>query len=171
MVGLLERVISPSQGLYLHRTTQHRKTRKNIHAFSGVRTHDPSNQLAKIHASDCTATVTGQCNFSIVNMLRGSLVTSCKAFRVLMLRMQKASRHGYHTHTHTHTHTHKALVDNRTDSPPAWGLGRGLTTYRRKKQACYEMPQTPSGFDMIKASVCHPGVRKFCLRGSRIELS
>jgi hypothetical protein len=41
MVGLLGRVISPSQGLYLHRTTQHRKTRKNIHAMSGIRTHDP----------------------------------------------------------------------------------------------------------------------------------
>jgi hypothetical protein len=27
MAGLLGRVISPSQGLYLHRTTQHRKTR------------------------------------------------------------------------------------------------------------------------------------------------
>jgi hypothetical protein len=27
MVGLLGRVISPLQGLYLHRTTQHRKTR------------------------------------------------------------------------------------------------------------------------------------------------
>jgi hypothetical protein len=27
LVGLLGRVISPSQGLYLHRTTQHRKTR------------------------------------------------------------------------------------------------------------------------------------------------
>jgi hypothetical protein len=27
MVGLLGRVIRPSQGLYLHRTTQHRKTR------------------------------------------------------------------------------------------------------------------------------------------------
>jgi hypothetical protein len=32
MVGLLGRVISPSQGLYLHRTTQHRNTRTNIHA-------------------------------------------------------------------------------------------------------------------------------------------
>jgi hypothetical protein len=59
MVGLLGRVISPSQGLYLHRTTQHRKTRTNIHALSGIRTHDPSNQPAKTHASDCTATVTG----------------------------------------------------------------------------------------------------------------
>jgi hypothetical protein len=44
MVGLLGRVISPSQGLYLHRTTQHRKTLTNIHALSGIRTHDPSNQ-------------------------------------------------------------------------------------------------------------------------------
>jgi hypothetical protein len=58
-VGLLGRVISPSQGLYLHRTTEHRKTRTNIHALSGIRTHDPSNQPAKTHASDRTATVTG----------------------------------------------------------------------------------------------------------------
>jgi hypothetical protein len=59
MVGLRGRVISPSQGLYLHRTTQHRKKRTNIHALSGIRTHDPSNQPAKTHASDRTATVTG----------------------------------------------------------------------------------------------------------------
>jgi hypothetical protein len=54
MVGLLGRVISPLQVLYLHRTTQHRKTRTNIHALSGIRTHDPSNQSAKTHASDQT---------------------------------------------------------------------------------------------------------------------
>jgi hypothetical protein len=59
MAGLLGRVISPSQGLYLHRTTQHRKTRTNIHALSGIRNHDPNNQPAKTHASDRTATVTG----------------------------------------------------------------------------------------------------------------
>jgi hypothetical protein len=59
MVGLFGRVISSSQGLYLHRTTQHRKTRTNIHVLSGIRTHDPSNQPAKTHASDRTATVTG----------------------------------------------------------------------------------------------------------------
>jgi hypothetical protein len=53
-------MISPSQGLYLHRTTQHRKTRTNIHALSGIRTHDPSNKPAKTHASDRTATVTGK---------------------------------------------------------------------------------------------------------------
>jgi hypothetical protein len=58
MLGLLGRVISSSQGLYLHRT-KHRKTRTNIHALSGIRTHDPSNQPAKTHASDRTATVTG----------------------------------------------------------------------------------------------------------------
>jgi hypothetical protein len=57
MVGLLGRVISPSQGL--HRTTQHRKRRTNIHALSGIQTHDPSSQPAKTHASDRTATVTG----------------------------------------------------------------------------------------------------------------
>jgi hypothetical protein len=58
MVELLGRVISPSQGLNLHRTTQHRKTRTNIHALRGIQTHDPSNQPAKTHASDRTATVT-----------------------------------------------------------------------------------------------------------------
>jgi hypothetical protein len=60
MVGLLGRMTSPSQGLYLHRTTQHRKTRTNIYALSGIKTHDPSNQPAKTHASDRTATVTGK---------------------------------------------------------------------------------------------------------------
>jgi hypothetical protein len=42
MVGLLGRVISPSQGLYLLRTAKHKKTRTNIHALSGIRTHDRS---------------------------------------------------------------------------------------------------------------------------------
>jgi hypothetical protein len=58
MVGLLGRVIRTSQGLYLHTTTQHRKTLTNIHALSGIRTHDSSNQPAKAHASDRTAIVT-----------------------------------------------------------------------------------------------------------------
>jgi hypothetical protein len=40
MVGLLGRVISSSQDLYLHRTTEHRETRKNIRALSGIRTRD-----------------------------------------------------------------------------------------------------------------------------------
>jgi hypothetical protein len=59
VLGLLGRVINPSQGLYQHWTTQHRKTRTNIHALSGIQTHYPSNQPAKTHASDRMATVTG----------------------------------------------------------------------------------------------------------------
>jgi len=41
-VGLIGPGISPTQGLYPHRTTQHSKTRINIHAPSGIRTRDPS---------------------------------------------------------------------------------------------------------------------------------
>jgi hypothetical protein len=40
-VGLLGRVISSSQGLYVHRTTQQRQTRTNTRALSGIRTRDP----------------------------------------------------------------------------------------------------------------------------------
>jgi hypothetical protein len=39
-------------------TGQHRRTKTNIHVLSGIRTHDPSNQADKTHASDRTATVT-----------------------------------------------------------------------------------------------------------------
>jgi hypothetical protein len=64
MVGLLGRVISPSQSLYLHRTTQHRNTPTNIQALSGIRTHNPRNQPAKTHSSDRTATVIGSSSFN-----------------------------------------------------------------------------------------------------------
>jgi hypothetical protein len=75
MVGLLGWVISPSQGLYLHRTTQHKKTRTNIHALTKIRTHDPSNQPAKTHASDRRATVTGKTRFYRTEICyRGRLV-------------------------------------------------------------------------------------------------
>jgi len=47
LVGLLGGGISPSQGLYLYRTTQHRKKRTHIHASSGIRTHDPSARAVK----------------------------------------------------------------------------------------------------------------------------
>jgi hypothetical protein len=43
-VGLFGRVISPSQGRYLH-TGQHKhkiNAHINIHALSGIRSHDPS---------------------------------------------------------------------------------------------------------------------------------
>jgi hypothetical protein len=77
LVGLLGRVISRSQGLYLHRTTQHRRTRTNIHALSGIRTHDPSNQPVKTHASDSTATVTGIKFFCLYNNKGLDLIQSC----------------------------------------------------------------------------------------------
>jgi len=38
-VGLLGRGIGPTQSLYLHRTTQHRRTRTHLHASSGIRIH------------------------------------------------------------------------------------------------------------------------------------
>jgi hypothetical protein len=41
LVEILGRGISHSQRLHLHRTAQRRKTRTNIHALSGIRTHDP----------------------------------------------------------------------------------------------------------------------------------
>jgi hypothetical protein len=47
------------KGLYLRRTTQHRNTRTNIHASSGIRTHNPSNQAAKNYALERAATETG----------------------------------------------------------------------------------------------------------------
>jgi len=46
-VGLLGRGISPTQGFYLHRTTQQSKTRTHIHAWSGIRTHEPSFRAAE----------------------------------------------------------------------------------------------------------------------------
>jgi hypothetical protein len=47
LVGLLGGEISPAQGLYLHRTTQHRKTQTNIHAPSKIRTCDPNIRAAE----------------------------------------------------------------------------------------------------------------------------
>jgi hypothetical protein len=41
------RGIGPTQGFYLHRMTQHRKTRTHIHASSGIRSHDPSVRAAE----------------------------------------------------------------------------------------------------------------------------
>jgi hypothetical protein len=47
LVGLLGRGISPTQGLYLHRTTQHRKTQTNIRAPSRIRSCDPNVRAAE----------------------------------------------------------------------------------------------------------------------------
>jgi len=47
LVGFLGRGISQKQGLYLHRTTQYRKTLIHIHAPSGIQTRDPSVRAAE----------------------------------------------------------------------------------------------------------------------------
>jgi len=47
LVGLLGQEIDLTQGHYLQRTTQHRKTRTLIHASSGIQTHDPSVRAAE----------------------------------------------------------------------------------------------------------------------------
>jgi hypothetical protein len=56
-VGLLWTSDQLSQRL--HRTTQHRNTKTNMYASSGIRTHDPSNQSVKTYTLDSAATVTG----------------------------------------------------------------------------------------------------------------
>lgn len=40
MLGLEGRVIGPLKGVFKHRTAQHRKSATNIHAWSGVGTHE-----------------------------------------------------------------------------------------------------------------------------------
>jgi hypothetical protein len=99
MVGLLGQEISPSQGLYLHRTTQHRKTRTNIHALRGIRNHDPSNQLAKTHASDRMATVTGVLRLysrEIIQICGIEHITSASVHGIIVL-MLTPLRHTVHT--------------------------------------------------------------------------
>jgi hypothetical protein len=71
MVGFLGRVISSSQGLYLHRTTQQRQTRTNIHALIGF---EPATSVRaiKARASDRAATgsayiLVNDTNFSFIS--------------------------------------------------------------------------------------------------------
>jgi hypothetical protein len=59
MVGLLDEwLVRRKASTY---TGQHNTERQgtNIHALSGIQTHDPSNRPTKTHASDRTAAVTG----------------------------------------------------------------------------------------------------------------
>jgi hypothetical protein len=62
----------------------------NIHALSGIRTHDPSNQPAKIHASDRTATVTDMTCHCLPR--NGATVTSqspgCKTDTLLCIHLK-----------------------------------------------------------------------------------
>jgi hypothetical protein len=47
LVGFLSREIGPMKGLYLHRTTHHRKMRTGSHALSGILTHDSNVRAAE----------------------------------------------------------------------------------------------------------------------------
>lgn len=58
LVGLVGRAISPSTCLYMHRTTQDRKTRTSNRALSAIRTHNSSVRTIETHSPDCAATVT-----------------------------------------------------------------------------------------------------------------
>jgi hypothetical protein len=49
-------------------TTQHRNTKTNIHAWSRIRTHDPSNQAVKTYALDCVATRTSFARLNLCKM-------------------------------------------------------------------------------------------------------
>jgi hypothetical protein len=62
-VGLLGRGISPSQGHYLHTEHKHRINKHtDIHALSGIRTHDPSVQARE--DSSCLGP-RGHCDWQI----------------------------------------------------------------------------------------------------------
>jgi hypothetical protein len=112
MVGLLGRVISPSQGLYLHRTTQHRKTRTNIHAFSGIGTHDPSNQPAKIHTSDRTASVTGSI-LTYVGKILGDFPGSQEPFFMLILMGISFSIHEFSPYEQFSSNELRSYIEGR----------------------------------------------------------
>jgi len=62
LVGLLGRGISLTQGPYLHRTAQHKKTQTHTHthilASSGIRTHDLRVRVVKDRAATGTSTNT-----------------------------------------------------------------------------------------------------------------
>jgi hypothetical protein len=68
LAGLLGRVISPSQGLYLQDSTTQKDADKH-HALSGIRTHDPRVRAIKAHTSDRAARVT---DFELPSLLLNS---------------------------------------------------------------------------------------------------
>jgi hypothetical protein len=82
--GLLGQVISSLQGLYLHRTTQHRNTSTNIHALSGIRTRDPVYERSRPTSQTSlpldrqwtsiifTNKGYGTCNFIMINNILGT---------------------------------------------------------------------------------------------------
>jgi hypothetical protein len=67
----LDELSACSKGLYIYRTTQHRNTMTNIHASSGIRINDPSNQAAKTYALDRVSTGTGNLGLLLDNNICG----------------------------------------------------------------------------------------------------
>jgi hypothetical protein len=68
-VGLLERVISPSQDRYLNTESPHTHT-PNIHALSGIRTHDSSVRASEDSSrlrirGYCGRRIFGVCSYQI----------------------------------------------------------------------------------------------------------
>jgi hypothetical protein len=59
LVLLLRPVMSPTLGLYVHRTTQNRRNRRKIHVWSEIRIQYPTVRGVKTHTLDCVATVIG----------------------------------------------------------------------------------------------------------------
>jgi hypothetical protein len=72
LAGHLWQGICPSQGLYLYRTTQQRKTLTYIHASSGIRTHDPCSSNPRPHAAQ-TARPPGATVAKLGTELHGNL--------------------------------------------------------------------------------------------------
>jgi hypothetical protein len=78
LVGLLGGGISPAQGLYLHRTTQHRKTQRSM-PRAGFETAIPMFERPKtVLVLDCSAIETGVCT-SIPKPIPLRVTCSCHA--------------------------------------------------------------------------------------------
>jgi hypothetical protein len=73
MVGLLGRVISPSQGLYLHRTTQHKDADKHpcLERDSNPRSQQPTGQDPRLRPH-------GHCDRQYVHICEYISRTSCQ---------------------------------------------------------------------------------------------
>jgi hypothetical protein len=93
-VGLLGRGISPTQGLYLHRTTQHRK--KNNHTLSGIRIHDLKNQPIKAYASGRAATGTGHEKYWKVKFVT-NIITTPAVYEMMQSRIFVRARTTKHS--------------------------------------------------------------------------
>jgi hypothetical protein len=123
-VGLLGRAINPSQGLYLHRTAQsHNKhTHTDIHALSGIRTHDPS--VREGEDSSCSRQ-RGHCD-RLLSLYKSKIlplllwrghqpITSCLSIntRSIQRRYLHARHVQYRTFSHLHSRDYTKNLEQR----------------------------------------------------------